>query len=56
MPERRAETRALADRRQDRRGTTGGTSQILGPKSIFVTGLVKFVTAGARLVLPDLLG
>ena len=55
MPERRAETRALADRRQDRRGT-GGTSQILGPKSIFVIGLVKFVSAGARLVRPDLLG
>ena len=28
---------------------------ILGPKLIFVTGLVKFVTAVARLVCPDLL-
>ena len=29
---------------------------VLGPKLIFVTGLVKFVTAVARLVCPDLLG
>ena len=29
---------------------------ILGPKLIFVTGLVTFVTAVARLVCPDLLG
>ena len=28
----------------------------LGPKLIFVTGLVIFVTAVARLVCPDLLG
>ena len=30
--------------------------KVLGPKLIFVTGLVKFVTALARLVCPDLLG
>ena len=29
---------------------------ILGPKLIFVTGLVMFVPAAARLVCPDLLG
>ena len=29
---------------------------LLGPKLIFVTGLVNFVTAVARLVCPDLLG
>ena len=29
---------------------------ILGPKLFFVTGLVIFVTAVARLVCPDLLG
>ena len=31
-------------------------SSLLGPKLIFVTGFVKFVTAVARLVCPDLLG
>ena len=31
-------------------------SNVLGPKLIFVTGLVKFVTAVARSVYPDLLG
>ena len=31
-------------------------STVLGPKLIFVTGLVIFVTAVARLVCPDLLG
>ena len=29
---------------------------VLGPKLFFVTGLVKFATAVARLVCPDLLG
>ena len=29
---------------------------VLGPKLFFVTGLVIFVTAVARLVCPDLLG
>ena len=29
---------------------------LLGPKLIFVTGLVKIATAVARLVCPDLLG
>ena len=33
-----------------------GHSLILGPELIFVTGFVKFVTAVARLVCPDLLG
>ena len=33
-----------------------GPNGILGPKLIFVTGLVTFVTAVARLVCPDLLG
>ena len=31
-------------------------SSVLGPKLIFVTGLVKFITGVARLVCPDLLG
>ena len=31
-------------------------AHILGPKLFFVTGLVIFVTAAARLVCPDLLG
>ena len=30
--------------------------EILGPKLFFVTGLVIFATAVARLVCPDLLG
>ena len=30
--------------------------RVLGPKLIFVTGLVIFVTAVTRLVFPDLLG
>ena len=29
---------------------------VLGPKLFFVTGLVIYVTAAARLVCPDLLG
>ena len=33
-----------------------GARDVLGPKLIFVTGLVMFVTAVARLVCPDLLG
>ena len=32
------------------------SADVLGPKLIFVTGLVIFVTAVARLVCPDLLG
>ena len=32
------------------------SKSILGPKLFFVTGLVLFVTAEARLVCPDLLG
>ena len=31
-------------------------ADVLGPELIFVTGLVIFVTAVARLVCPDLLG
>ena len=31
-------------------------THLLGPKLIFVTGLVIFVTPVARLVYPDLLG
>ena len=34
----------------------GCCCKILGPKLIFVIGSVKFVTAVARLVCPDLLG
>ena len=34
----------------------GGFAKVLGPELIFPTGLVKFVTAVARLVCPDLLG
>ena len=33
-----------------------GLSHLLGPKLFFVTGLVIFVTAVARLVCPDMLG
>ena len=32
------------------------TNHLLGPKLFFVTGLVIFITAVARLVCPDLLG
>ena len=36
--------------------TKKATTKVLGPKLFFVTDLVQFVTAVARLVCPDLLG
>ena len=46
------------ERARDGRGREARAAAIvlLGPKLFFVTGLVTFVTAVARLVCPDLIG